>query len=243
MLFAGMIALLSLSAQAGITYVQYDLSNPQGDLGSSSHTYTSQGYNLPIYGFQTNVAPDLTNGVWNVSTSTGANLFGKYSAGDPSETGLGLTPDPNSGQHEIWAQANSSNDYYQYGFVVLDTSQLQANKNLLYLQLNVGSAQTNEWFTIWGSNDPNELSGTLLMVGQGGSDSTSGYFDVPSYQNYKYIWVGATIKPGSGDDHSNVVLESQVAFTDTPVPEPGSLALFGSGILGITGVVRRKLKA
>lgn len=233
------LALGAPSAHAGITYVQYNLSNPQGDLGTSSYTYTSQGYNLPIFGFQTNVAPDLVNGVWNVSSSVGANLFGKYSSGDPSETGLGLTADP-TGDHEIWMMAKPSNNYYQYGFVVLDTSQLQSNPNLLYLQLDIGSAQTHEWFTIWGSNDPHELSGTLLMEGQGGSNSQSGYFDVPNYKNYRYIWVGATIEPGSGDDHSNVVLEADVAFTNSPVPEPGTLGLAGSGVLTVFAFLRKR---
>lgn len=85
------------------------------------------------------------------------------------------------------------------------------------------------------------LQGTLLMAGPGGADGTSGYFDVPNFRNYRYIWVGAEIEPGSGDDHSNVVLGSQVAFTNTSVPEPSSLALFGSGVLGFSAVLRRKL--
>lgn len=106
--FLGTIAILGLSlcAQASPTYVQYDLSTPHGDLGSSSHIYVSLGYSLPIYGFETNVAPDLIGGTWNAASSAATNLFGKYSSGDPGETGLGMTADPNSGQHEIWAQAN-----------------------------------------------------------------------------------------------------------------------------------------
>ena len=64
MFFLGTIAVLSLSlcAQASPTYVQYNLSVPNGDLGSSSHTYTSSGYSLPIYGFETNVAPTWAAG-------------------------------------------------------------------------------------------------------------------------------------------------------------------------------------
>ena len=33
-----------------------------------------------------------------------------------------------------------------------------------------------------------------------------------------------------------------MTITFTPAPEPGSLALFGSGIVGLAGVLRRRLK-
>jgi hypothetical protein len=36
--------------------------------------------------------------------------------------------------------------------------------------------------------------------------------------------------------------EMTITFTPTPTPEPGSLALFGSGIVGLAGVLRRRLK-
>ncbi len=50
------------------------------------------------------------------------------------------------------------------------------------------------------------------------------------------VHIGANYDPHSG------LIVSQTGAT-TPVPEPGTLALFGSGLLGIARIIRRRLSA
>jgi len=233
----------SMFAHADVTYVNYNLSVPTGDLGTSQHTYGTTPYELPISGFATNDNPTINfntmTGNWNVTNATPSNLYGKITQNDPGETGLGMTADPD-GDHEMWDQPNAP---YQWGFVMVDVSNILNNVNLLYFHMRIGSAQDHEWYTIWGSTAQDPNNATLLMVGQGGNDAQSPWFDVPNFRDYKYIWVGAVIDPNSHVDHSDITLESEIAFDQNPIPEPGTLAMMGTGVLGLAGILRRKMKA
>lgn len=239
----GVLVILSFSiaANADVTYVDYNLSVPTGDLGSSQHTYGTAPYQLPISGIKTNTAPVInfnnSTGTWNVTNSSATNLFGKITNNDPGETGLGLTSDPD-GDHEIWANPGGQ---YDYGLVMLDVSNILANQNLLYFHMRIGSSQDGEWYTVWGSTAASPNQGVLLQMGEGGSNAQTAWFDVPNFRDYKYIWVGAIIDPNSNNTQSNILLESKIAFDQNPIPEPGTLMMLGSGVIGLAGVLRRKL--
>jgi hypothetical protein len=241
---AMMLLSFSLLAHADVTYVNYNLSVPTGDLGSSQHTYGGNPYALPISGFATNVAPNINfnnnTGTWNVTSSVASNLYGKVTNNDPGETGLGMTADPD-GDNEMWHQPGNSQ--YDWGFVKVDVSNILANQNLLYFHMAIGSAQAHEWYTIWGSTAADPNNATLLKIGAGGNNAQSPWFDVPNFRDYQYIWVGAVIDPNSNVDHSDITLESEIAFSQDPIPEPGTLALLGSGVIGMAGLLRRKLGA
>jgi hypothetical protein len=52
-----------------------------------------------------------------------------------------------------------------------------------------------------------------------------------------------TFTPGAYTASDEDVPTDTVTFTITPTPEPSSLALFGTGMLGLVGMIRRKLSA
>jgi hypothetical protein len=124
--------------------------------------------------------------------------------------------------------------------------------------LSIGSAQSGELYTIWGSNNSScsgagttsascssAGSGNLLVSGPGvGSGAVAGPFDVPNWGSYNYIWVGAQVNPvTNANGQSNILLDASISFTDTPIggtPEPATLALAGSSLIGLAFYLRRR---
>jgi len=95
-------------------------------------------------------------------------------------------------------------------------------------------------YAIWGIFDP-ALVGTSNYTGSGAATAIS---DLPSLQNLS--------SDATSGDFNNVTVYTPIAGTQssggtaqefltiTPVPEPGTLALIGSGLFGAWGFIRRK---
>jgi hypothetical protein len=76
-----------------------------GPIGGSSHSYVATGGpNAPTllaHGYSaehSDTGDHVVNGVWKTGSVSNAQLFDKYTAGDPTETGLGLNK---TSQNEI----------------------------------------------------------------------------------------------------------------------------------------------
>jgi len=103
-------------------------------------------------------------------------------------------------------------------------------------------------------NPGTPTTGTIdfFLAPDGGLSITSPEFDVSDIDSevfFTYTGIfgessfAPTFTPGiytgvDGDDPSDTV-----TVTITPTPEPSSLALFGTGMLGLAGMLRRKLSA
>lgn len=150
------------------------------------------------------------------SNFSATNLYGKNDGGD--EVGLGLKYESN---HEIPTN----------GFVQLDLQNLW-NADPTALSMAIGSVQSGEGWKIYGSN---------TLGSRGTSLITSGTTDYPntfnlstSIDSYRYISVQASC----GD----VLISTLTANIPNQIPEPGSMFLMGSGLIGMAGAIRRKLR-
>ncbi len=182
---------------------------------AADSVYTWNFATIPNQSLGTTTYNYTTNGLTITATGS-SNLF--YKVAGLGETGLGLANCPEgSCDHEI--EAGQS--------IIFNLSSL-FSKNVTGLSLMLQSIQPGEFGNVcdafgacvtFGSNVNNQAVSILTL-----------YTDMRNHHNGELI-----ITSGSGD-----VLVNQLQATTSTVPEPSSILLMGSGLLGMAGVIRRK---
>jgi hypothetical protein len=149
--------------------------------------------------------------------NTATDLYGKNAGG--TESGLGIA---NTGsEHEITSST----------FISLDVSQISGP-----FSLSIGSTQGNEGFVLCFETSKGVTGGsrcTSYNAPLGDPDVVSG-LSLPGGDSF------ITIRQDGRPEDGNVLLDS-ITYTTAATPEPSSLMLLGTGILGAAGVIRRKL--
>jgi hypothetical protein len=122
---------------------------------------------------------------------------------------------------------------------------------------NGGSFAGGGWFTITGNGSNGVPSGTLFTGTFSGpviwklvtlANGTHNYTLVGSLTgtsgagiSTQGVTVQLTINTGRGFFNGSTTISS--GDTNTVVPEPGSLSLLGTGLIGLAAIVRRKMKS
>lgn len=120
-----------------------------------------------------------------------------------------------------------------------------------------GTFAAGGWFTITGNGSDGVPSGTLFTGTFSGpvtwtlvtlANGTHNYTLTGSVSGWtgsgtaeQGVTVQLTINTGRGYFNGSTTISS--GDTNIVVPEPGSLGLLGTGLIGLAGVVRRKLKS
>lgn len=140
-------------------------------------------------------------------------------------SGLLYGKDDLGSEHGVGISGQSDNEITDSTFVQLDLSSISGMYSLW-----IGSTQNTEGFTVCFGNSLGSLGGSCQDFMDPGSDP----YHTPNFtKSAQYVSIQA-------DQGVNVLLD-ELDYTKSPVPEPSSLFLFGSGILGAAGIIRRKL--
>lgn len=232
------VGMLSIALHASMVSLQNDFSitngNPNGDWSYSEGATVSSATlltfqipmnNNPLY-------PALSTGYWGTGNDLNVNtpflfkaLVNGSQAGETDNdflTGNIVGHSPNAGDYlfATWTAPSAGMVGTQSGMVWYAHSAV---------------SRSNDWDLFF---DNTTLASGTVTNGQGLNNPdifSSGGFDVQAGDT-----ISLAIRKSAGQQFGSLA-GMDLDFAFTPTPEPGSLILLGSGVVGLAGLLRRKL--
>jgi hypothetical protein len=210
------IAGLTLGTSSLVFADTFTFNVPANTNLGNTHTFVFDGANIVASGFFQN--------------NIGTNLFAKSGG----ENGIGLTRDP-TGDNEIWYKSESKD------FIQLDLTDA-LNKGLTNLQFEMDSTTDGEQWQVSACTTAGTLcsnGSSLIGSGEGAFIAMPANFGLshPYLDFISYGCQGGNQNSCGGDN----VLLTAISATPGKVPEPDSIVLLSTVVLGLAGfAIRRK---
>jgi hypothetical protein len=140
------------------------------------------------------------------------------------------------------AAPSGANVLTQQGYIYGESYTLYFSNSLSSLSFDLARATSSNLFALWNATAYNASNATLSSVGGGGSGQ--------SYSVLSYSLAGPNIDHVTFTSNCFGACGEQLAIDDlsapeikeaVATPEPTSLVLLGSGLLGLGGAIRKKL--
>lgn len=203
-----------------------DPAHPVDFIYATAETYSNLNFINDIHNNPVGL-PDLTHSP-SLTHAVGTNLTVKYN-NTTGESGLGMRPDPNF-NNEINRSSSIAID-----FLPLETQLGLAN--VTGIQFVIGSAQANEGYALYGSNNPFLDSSAMLIQNDAGGDGSPNSdilnptaLTIPVIDAYRFFIVTSY---GSGNYYKPNILLNDVIVSTTDIihhnvatPEPGSMVVW-----------------
>ena len=232
------------------------------DLNGGHSIVVVQGNSITSFAEAYGGPDEVPIAVWGDVRTSGNSpdyVGGQYSlAGTPTGTTYTL---PSIGSTAYDSTTDGSHNYlvdYTYGGVYQTARDftnpvaLFTSTGLYNLGITYDSANNSLWISGWGNTTVTDysLNGTAIS-----SFDTGHYFngalamdpathtlwlvdDENTFSLEQYSTAGVLLSTGP---YVGYTLGGEFNMGATPTPEPGTLIMFGSGILGLAGILRRKI--